>query len=183
MASTARGFQQVKARRLAASNASCERSSVHAYRDAKGCSMRLVGLITALVLALSAPASATGTVRIQQNDGSVKTYTGVIMKVANKTLTLTSADRVSTVAVSGADCAPDSSLIRCTGGGFTLLQDGQKHVVPFKTATFYFNATDQEQQLPLSTTKIGAHSVIFSVQTAKGTYITGNGKLDKGPTQ
>ncbi len=145
--------------------------------------MRLVALIAGLVLALSAPASATGTVRIQQNDGSVKTYTGVIMKVANKTLTLESADKVTTVAISGADCAPDSSLVRCTGGGFSLLQDGQKRVVPFKSATFYFNATDQDEQLPLSTMKIGAHSVIFSVQTAKGTYVTGNGKLDEGPTK
>ena len=145
--------------------------------------MRLVALIAGLVFALSAPASATGMVRIQQNDGSVKTYTGVIMKVANKTLTLESADKVTTVAISGADCAPDSSLVRCTGGGFSLLQDGQKRVVPFKSATFYFNATDQDQQLPLSTTKIGAHSVIFSVQTAKGTYVTGNGKLDGGPTK
>ncbi len=145
--------------------------------------MRLLGLIAGLVLALSAPASATGTVRIQQNDGSVKTYTGVIMKVANKTLTLESADKVTTVAISGADCAPDSSLVRCTGGGFSLLQDGQKRVVPFKSATFYFNATDQDEQLPLSTMKIGAHSVIFSVQTAKGTYVTGNGKLDEGPTK
>ncbi|MGA8534628.1 MAG: hypothetical protein WB615_11010 [Candidatus Tumulicola sp.] len=144
--------------------------------------MRLVGSIVALVLALSAPAMATGMVRIQQNDGSVKTYTGVIMKVANKTLTLTSADKVSTVAISGAACAPDGSLVHCTGGGFSLLQDGQKHIVPFKSATFYFNPTDQDRQLPLSTMKIGARSVIFSVQTAKGTYITGNGKLDKGPT-
>ena len=145
--------------------------------------MRLVGLITALVLALSAPASATGMVRIQQNDGSVKTYTGVIMKVANKTLTFTSADKVSTVAISGAACAPDGSLVRCTGGGFSLLQDGKKHMVPFKSATFYFNATDQDRLLPLSTMKIAAHSVIFSVQTVKGTYITGNGKLDEGPAQ
>jgi hypothetical protein len=37
--------------------------------------------------------------------------------------------------------------------------------------------------LPLSTTKIAAHSVIFAVQTAKGTYITGNGKLDQESAQ
>ena len=70
----------------------------------KDVTMRPVGLVVAaLVLAMSAPALATGNVRIQQSDGSVKTYTGVTMKVANKTLTLISADKVSTVVISGAD--------------------------------------------------------------------------------
>ncbi len=141
-----------------------------------------VALAATFAIVPSAPAMATGTVRIQQRDGSVKTYDGVIMKVGHKTLTLISADKVSTVGITGADCAPNGALVRCTGGGFSLLQDGQKHVVPFKSATFYFNPTDGDQVLPLSTMKIGARSVIFAVQTAKGTYITGNGKLDEGPT-
>ena len=146
--------------------------------------MKAVGLLAiGLVLSLSAPVSATGTVRIQHRNGSVQTYTGVTLKVANKTLTLISADKVSTVAISGADCAPDGAIVRCMGGGFSLLQDGKKHIIAFKTATFYFNRTDQVQQLPLSTMKIGAHSVLFAVQTAKGAYITGNGKLDQEPTQ
>ncbi len=141
-----------------------------------------VVLAAAFAIVPSAPASATGTVRIQQRDGDVKTYPGVIMKVGHKTLTLTSADRVSTVAISDADCGQNGALVRCTGGGFSLVQDGARHVVPFKTATFYFNPTGEDQVLPLSTMKIGARSVIFAVQTAKGTYITGNGKLDEGPT-
>jgi hypothetical protein len=146
--------------------------------------MRPVALIVvAFMLALSAPASATGTVRIQQKDGSVQTYTGVALKVANKTLTLISADKVSTVVLSGADCAHDGAIVRCTGGGFSLLQAGKRHTIAFKMATFYFNLTDQVQPLPLSTTKIPAHSVLFAVQTAKGTDITGSGKLDQEPTQ
>ncbi len=140
-------------------------------------------LSAAMAIVPSAPASATGSVRIQQREGTVKTYNGVILKVENRTLQLTSADKVTTVTISGAKCAPDGVIIRCMGGGFSLAQDGQKHVVPFKTATFYFNPTEQVQVLPLSTTHIGAHSVIFSILTAKGTYVTGNGKLDKGPAQ
>jgi hypothetical protein len=146
--------------------------------------MRPVGRIAvAFVLTLSAPALATGNVRIQQSNGSVQTYTGVTMKVANKTLTLISADKVSTVAISGADCAHTGDIVRCTGGGFSLLQDSKRHIVPFKTATFYFNPTDQDQPLPHSATKIAAHSVVFTIQTAKGTHITGNGKLDQEPAQ
>jgi hypothetical protein len=146
--------------------------------------MKPVGLIVvAFVLGLSAPASATGNVRIQQRDGSVQTYTGVTLKAANKTLTLISADKVSTVVISGANCAHDGAIVRCVGGRFSFLRDGERHTVAFKTATFYFNLTDQDQLLPLSTTKITAHSVIFAVQTAKGTYITGNGKLDQESAQ
>lgn len=146
--------------------------------------MKPAGLIiAALVLAVSAPALATGTVRIQQRDGSVQTYTGVTLKAANRSLTLISADKVSTVVISGANCAHEAAIVRCMGGGFSLLQDAKRHTVAFKTATFYFNLTDQDQPLPLSTTKIAAHSVLFAVQTAKGTYITGNGKLDQEPAQ
>lgn len=94
-----------------------------------------------------------------------------------------SADKVSTVVVSGADCAREGDIVRCTGGGFSLVQDRKSHNIPFKTATFYFNLTDQDQTLPLSTTKIAAHSVLFAVQTAKGTYITGKGRLDEEPMQ
>src|SRR5215472_16519572 len=137
---------------------------------------------TLLVLALAstAPAWATGTVRIQQSNDSVQTYTGVVLKIVNKTLTLTSADGVSTVVISGVDCGDINTeqLVRCTGGKMSLQQDGSMNQIPFKRATFYFNLTDQDQMLPLSTMKVAPHSVVFAAQTAKGTFITGDGRLD-----
>lgn len=142
-------------------------------------------IVLPLVLAFTAPAWATGTVRIQQNNDSVQTYTGVLLKIVNKTLTLTSADGVSTVVISGVDCGDvnTAELIRCTGGKMSLQQDGTTNNIPFKHATFYFNLTSQDQTLPLSTVKLGPHSVMFAAQTAKGTFITGNGRLDKEPAQ
>lgn len=146
--------------------------------------MRSIGLIViAFVLAVGASASATGNVRIQQSDGSVQTYTGVTLKVANKKLTLTSADKVSTVVISGATCAHSGPIVRCTGGGCSLFQDGKTRTLAFKEATFYFNPTDQNQPVPTSATKLAPHSVMFAVLTAKGTHITGNGKLDQEPTK
>jgi hypothetical protein len=145
--------------------------------------MRIVApAIAALFMGLVAPAAATGTVRIQQNDNSVQTYTGVSMRIVNNTLTFTSADQVSTIVISGGACDHGSDLITCRGGGISLRQDGS-HAIPFRSATFYFNLTDQDAQLPLSTLKVGAHSVIFVAHTAKGTYITGSGKLDQEPSK
>lgn len=136
-------------------------------------------LAAALVLLVAAPALATGTVRIQQSDNSVQSYTGVEMRIAGKKLMLTSADKVSTVVIGDAACANVGELIRCNGGTLSLRQDGT-HAIPFRSATFYFNLTDDYQPLPLSTLKVGPHSVIFAAHTAKGTYITGNGTLDEG---
>lgn len=145
--------------------------------------MKSVGPIAiALVLLLTLPALATGTVRIQQSDNSVQTYTGVQLRIVGKTLMLTSADKVSTVVISGASCANTGELIRCQGGNISLRQSGT-HPVPFRSATFYFNLTNQDQPLPLSTLKVGPHSVVFAAQTAKGTYITGNGTLDQEPAK
>ncbi len=137
-------------------------------------------IFAAFVLALTAPAAAIGTIRIQQADNSVTTYTGVHMRIVNNTLTITSADNVSTVVIAGANCDKSSDLIRCNGGSISLHQDGT-HPIPFRSATFYFNMTDQDQQLPLSTLKVGPHSVIFVAHTKKGTFLTGSGTLDQGP--
>jgi hypothetical protein len=143
--------------------------------------MKLIApAIDVLFLGLVAPAAATGTVRIQQHDNSVQTYTGVYMRIVNKTLMLTSADKVSTVVISGGACDHRGDLITCKGGGISLHQDGT-HTIPFRSATFYFNLSDQDQLLPLSTVKLGPHSVIFAAHTAKGTYITGSGRLDQEP--
>jgi hypothetical protein len=146
--------------------------------------MRLiVPIVVALVAALVAPAGATGTVRIQQRDDTVQTYRGVVMKIVGQTLTLTSADGVSTVVISGGTCDHSTDLIRCTGGGMSLKQGGATRVIPFRHATFYFNLTDQDQPLPLSTLKVAPHSVIFAARTVKNTYITGDGTLDQEPAK
>ena len=146
--------------------------------------MRRIGLlVAALVFGLSLPAGATGNVRIQQGDGSVQTYTGVTMRIGDRKLTLVSKDGVSTIIIGGANCNDNSKLVRCTGGDVTLRQDGKSYTIPFKSATFYFNLTDEYQALPLSTQKVPPHSVIFATLTAKGTHVNGDGKLDEAPAE
>jgi hypothetical protein len=135
-------------------------------------------IATIFVAAQTAAVSAAGSVQIQQSNGSVKTYAGVTLKVAHASLTLTSADKVSSVVVGGADCVPVGDITRCSGGKFAFLQDGKKRAIPEKASTFYVNSTDRDLTLPLSTSKIAAHSVVFALETAKGTDLTGSGKLD-----
>lgn len=146
--------------------------------------VKRIGLpLLALALATTAPAGATGTLRIQQNNDAVQNYTNVTMRIVNKTLMLTSADKVSTVVIKGASCAHTGDLVRCTGGAMSLQQGGKTREIPFKSATFYFNLTDNELMLPLSTMKLAAHCVVFAARTDKGTYITGTGRLDEEPSK
>jgi hypothetical protein len=148
-------------------------------------------VVAALVLLLPASALATGTVSIEQKDGSAQKYAGVVMKMKDHTLTMTSADGVSRVmvVVAGEHCWPTSGLVYCAGGEMSLQQRGRVQAIRFTAAKFYFNLTDQEQSSDslgslLSAcgcevvSKVGPHTVVFAIQTAKGTHITGNGKLD-----
>jgi len=140
--------------------------------------MRYLFGIAALALATTAPAWATGTLKIQQNNNSITTYTDVGIKIVGKTLMLTSADKWSTVIISGGSCVDDNGLKRCNAKQLSMDEDGTMHVIPFVNATFYFNLTDADVMLPLSTIKIAPNSVIFSAKTIKGTYITGSGSID-----
>jgi hypothetical protein len=134
--------------------------------------------IAALAMATTAPAWATGTLKIQQNNNSISTYTDVGIKIVGKTLMLTSADKWSTVIISGGSCVEDNGLKRCNAKQLSMDEDGTMNVIPFVNATFYFNLTDADVMLPLSTIKIAPNSVIFAAKTIKGTYITGSGTID-----
>jgi hypothetical protein len=144
--------------------------------------MKSATVLTALLLLTAVPAMAKGLVRIQQSDGSVKTYSGVVMRLTRHSLSLTSADGASTVVVAGGACAyvSGTQIERCSGGHMTLRQAGVTHPIRGQNLNFYFNLTASPQSLSLTTTKIGPHSVQFVFHTAKGTYVTGNGQLDFG---
>jgi len=151
-----------------------------------------IPLAVALMLLLPVSAFAAGTVRIVQSDGSAQTYIGVIMKVQNQTtLAISSADGQSTMtlAVKASDCAPANGIVYCWAGQMAFQNNGKSYTIPFKSAKFYLNQTDQEQPSdPLAAvlaaagcqvvSKVAPHSVVFAVLTKRGTHITGNGTLN-----
>jgi hypothetical protein len=140
--------------------------------------MRYFVSIAALAVAMTAPAWATGSLKIQQSNNTIQSYTDVGIRIVGKTLMLTSEDKVSVVIISGGSCTDDNGLKRCNAKQLSMEENGTMHVIPFVSATFYFNLTDGDLMLPLSTMKIAPNSVIFSAKTDKGTYITGSGMLD-----
>ena len=139
----------------------------------------VAALVAIVGVACTTPAFATGWVRIQQSDNTVQKYEKVFFEVSKKGLTFISADKYSTALIQEGECEKADQLTRCTGKVLTLTQSGSSQNIKIDRATFYFNLTDQAQSLPMSSLKLDPHSVMFAMKTAKGTFVTGSGTLDK----
>ena len=142
------------------------------------------GALTASLFALafaSVPtaAGATGTMTIRQNNGSTNTYDDVEIKVIHSALYLTSPDGKGTLVINRAACSYQGSLMVCLPTSATLVQSGETSPLDFKSGTVYVNSTDDFQSMPLSTTKVAPHSIVLSLSTKRGTYVSLIGRIDK----
>jgi hypothetical protein len=127
----------------------------------------------------AAAANATGTITIRQHDGDVNTYDDVAIKVIHGALFLTTADGKGTLVIHRAACSYQGKLLVCFATSATLIQAGQTSPLDLKTGTVYLNDTDDAQPLVLSSTKVPAHSILLSLTTDRGTYVTLNGRIDR----
>jgi hypothetical protein len=125
------------------------------------------------------PASATGTARIQQRDGSVKTYTNVRIVVQNESMAITSSDGVGTLVLGKAACTKVGELLRCLPYDATLEQHGQATHVPLQSGTVWLNPSNTNQQLTHSSTQLPPRGVLLSLQTKAGTYVSLTGIVDR----
>lgn len=125
------------------------------------------------------PASATGTARIQQRDGSVKTYTNVRIVVQNESMAITSSDGEGTIVLGKAACTKVGELLRCLPYDATLEQHGQTTHVPLQSGTVWLNPSNANQQLTYSSTQLPPRGVLLSIQTKGGTYVTLTGVVDR----
>ncbi|HTU82262.1 MAG TPA: hypothetical protein VMF61_09040 [Candidatus Acidoferrales bacterium] len=142
--------------------------------------IRLFLLSCAALLAFTVtPADASGTVTIQQKDGSVDTYSDVGIKIIHNALYLTSADGKGTLVVNRAACSYQDQILVCLPTGVTLIQAGAAKPLDLATGTIYANMTDQMLSLPLSSTRLPPHSIVFSISTKLGTYVNLSGSIDK----
>jgi hypothetical protein len=133
----------------------------------------------AYVLAASSGAYAKGTVTVQQSDGSTQHYAGVTIRVVNKTLRITTADGVGTLAIDRAACSYVGSLLMCLPYDMTLDQGGGSHPLDFQRGTVYLNLTDAKQQLPLSSTWLAPQGILLSLTTKIGTIVNLSGTIDQ----
>jgi len=142
------------------------------------------GALTAAIFALAfasatTAAGATGTMTIQQKNGTTNTYDDVAIKVIHSALYLTSPDGKGTLVINRAACSYQGSLMVCLPTSATLVQSGETSPLDFKSGTIYVNDTDDTQQMALSTTKVAPHSIVLSLSTKRGTYVSIIGRIDK----
>jgi hypothetical protein len=130
-------------------------------------------------VAVPGPASATGTARIQQRDGSTKTYTNVRIVVLSESMAITSSDGEGTLVFGKAACTKIGELLRCIPYDATLEQHGQSTHVPLQYGTVWLNPSSSTQQLTHSSTQLPPRGVLLSIQTKAGTYVSVTGVVDR----
>lgn len=124
-------------------------------------------------------ASATGTARIQQRDGSTKTYTDVRIDVTTESMAITSSDGQGTLVFGKAACTKVGELLRCIPYDATLEQHGQSTHIPLQYGTVWLNPSTTTQQLTYSSTRLPPRGVLLSIQTKAGTYVSLTGIVDR----
>lgn len=138
------------------------------------------GLLAATLVFFGAvQAFATGTVIVQQHNGSVQTYPNATIRVENKALKITSADKKGTLIIDRAACSYVGELLRCLPYSMKLDQGGGLHRLDFQRGTVYLNLTDDSQELPLSSKRLPPQSIMLSLTTKVGTIVNITGGIDK----
>ena len=136
-------------------------------------------LISIFSLLGIARAQATGTVRVQQSDGSVRVYDDVVIRVTHNTLRVWSHDRKGVLVIDRAACSYVGELERCLPADFKLVQRGQTKTIPLVNGLVYVNLTGRPQQLTYSSTQLAPHAIMLSLQTKRGTYVSLRGHIDE----
>jgi hypothetical protein len=132
-----------------------------------------------LSLAGIAPAAATGTVQVQQDDGSTQLYKNATIVVGNKTLRITTADKKGTLLIDRAACYLVDKVLTCLPYSMTLDQGGGEHPLDFQRGTVYLNTTDVSQPLPATSQRLPGNGIMLSLTTKIGTIVNVTGTIDK----
>ncbi|MBV9699425.1 MAG: hypothetical protein JO078_04795 [Candidatus Eremiobacteraeota bacterium] len=137
----------------------------------------LVTLLT--IAATSSAASATGTVRVQQRDGTAKTYTNVHIAIKDEAMAITSSDGKGTLVLGKAACTKVDELIECLPYDATLFQNGRLFHIRLQSGTVWLNPSMTRQRLTHSSTELPPRGVELAVTTMRGTYVTMTGVVDE----
>jgi len=141
----------------------------------------LSALVTLALIAaaFTGPACATGTATVWQRDGSQKTYTNVVIRLAREELALTTRDGVGSFVIGKAACTKAGALVKCLPYDATLFQNGEKRRIVLRSGSVWLNPTTTTQLLPYSSAQIPPHGVLISITSKAGTYLSLTGTVDK----
>jgi hypothetical protein len=140
--------------------------------------LRMLPVILAFFIFGVAQAGATGTVRVQQSDGTVQTYDGVSIRVKHNTIRIGSKDQKGVMVIDRAACSYVGDLIRCLPASFQLVQSDQTKTIQLISGLIYANLTGTPQQLTNSSKQIPPKNLMLQLHTFRGTYITVRGEID-----
>ncbi len=137
-------------------------------------------LVSATVLLGAHSAHAEGTVRIQRADGSSNVYPNSRITIVDNKLKVTSADGKGTLIIQRAACSHQGAILVCLPTEVTQIQDGVKKPFPLNSGTVYANLTSDPQPLAYSSRRMPPNSIMLSLVTARGTYLSIEGGIDAG---
>jgi hypothetical protein len=142
-------------------------------------STRQCKLVVVFIILFAVPiaAQAKGTMRVQQADGSVQLYENVTLAVTGRQLLITTANKKGTLIIDDAACSFLEGVTTCIPERVRLKQNGIQPL-DFERGTVYLNTTGARQQLKYSSTQLPPNSVLGSLKSPKGTYVTWSGTLD-----
>ena len=135
-------------------------------------------LVCAAAAACIAPAGATGTVRVQQNNGTAKLYENVTIHFRHGHLRLISSDGKGTLIIDHSACSFINEIERCLPLDVKLDQGGTVRALGLADGTVFVNDTDSVQQLTFSSHRLPPHSIYLTIRTQHGTYVTAKGAID-----
>jgi hypothetical protein len=135
--------------------------------------------LSLLAVTFAPPASAAGTTRVEQTDGSVQIYQDVSMRLDGPTIWIQNANHKAMLEIKTASCSFDGKIKRCFPSTFSLHRQDGTHAIAVAWGTVYLNLTDATQPLPLSSKDLPAQSLLVLVRTERGTYISVRGTIDK----
>lgn len=140
----------------------------------------IAAVVAGIVAAPPAPAAATGTVIVEQRNGTTKTYRDVRIAIEDAAMAITSADKKGTLVLGKAACTEIGELVKCLPYDATLLQNGMKFHIPLKVGgTVWINRGTTNQRLPQSSEELRPHGVLVAVTTIRGTLVSLTGVVDE----
>ena len=143
------------------------------------CLVSTLTAVSILMLVGNAPARATGTVQVQQSDGSIQYYKNASIVVSNKTLRITTADKKGTLLIDRAACSLNGKVLICLPYDMTLDQGGGAHPLDFQRGTVYLNTTNEPQPMPATSQQLPGNGIMLSLTTKIGTIVNVTGTIDK----